>query len=245
MSRFTRLLATAGTSALLLTAVGAPASAIPEEPRPLPGATITVVQGIPGNVDICVGGKEIASDVPFGQWATRADVEPRTYKVRVFRPDPRTCAGDKIMGRKVELWPGRDMSMVLKLGRPRVVMFENGEFGPDVADGPGSYVPVALRHAARARDVEMQFGYSMPVPPEIFIADEPGMEPWNAGDEAFIGMPTEIRLMVGARRDGERLVRPKPVRLIAGKMHEVYLVGSNKATYRWVVVRRPMGFFPI
>ena len=243
MSFVPKLLATTASVALGLTAIAAPAAAVTLPPEPTT-ATVTVVQGIPGNVDICVGGKEIASDVAFGKWASRTVEKLRVYKVRVFRPDPRACAGKKLISRKVELTAGRDVSLVLKLGSPRVVMFENPPMRI-AADGPylpNDYAVVALRHAARAREVGMRFGYSKPIPPLMAEELPPRELGWNAGDEQWLEMPSTLDLMVAATRlsSGERLVKSKSVNLSGGKYHEVYLVGWNKATYKWVVVRRPL-----
>ena len=88
----------------------------------------------------------------------------------------------------------------------------------------------------------MRFGYSLPIPPAL--ADEPRPQEfgWNAGDEQWMEMPSYVDLMVAAKRlsSGERLVKSKLVNLSGGKYHEVYLVGWNKATYKWVVVRRQL-----
>ncbi len=243
MSFVPKLLATTASVALGLTAIAAPAAAVVLPPERTT-ATVTVVQGIPGNVDICVGGKEVASDVAFGKWASRTVETLRVYKVRVFRPDPRACAGTKLISRKVDLTAGRDVSLVLKLGSPRVVMFENPplRIAADVPELPADFAFVSLRHAARARDVAMNLGYSFPVPPLLAGEPLPVEYGWNAGDEQWLEMPAMLDVLVAAKRlsSGERLLKTKAINLSGGKYHEVYLVGWNKASYRWVVVRRPL-----
>ncbi len=242
-----RFVTAASAAALLVTALASPAAAVDVLPPDLPDARVTVVQGISGAVDICVGGKEIKSGVKFSKWAT-ATVSPRVYRIRVFRPDDRTCAGKKIIDRKVNLFPNRDVTLILKSGKPRVRLFDNNLMRPADLPEP-EWVPVAVRHAARAYRIEMTVGIGVDVPPIGPVAPPIGIsgtgsvfgEPWSSGDQIATMAPDLLDVFVVAHRGTppRQIVRAKMVDLKPGKSHEIYLVGWNRESYRWVVIRRP------
>ena len=243
-----RVLTVIGAAALLITASATPTVAVDVPPPDPPDARITVVQGVPGAVDICVGGREIRSGVKFGKWATTT-VSPRVYRIRVFRPDDRNCAGKKIIDRKVNLFPNRDVTLILKLGKPRVRLFDNNLIGPAGELPEPEWVPVAVRHAARAYKIEMTVGIGVDVPPVGPVVPPVGTsgtasvfgEPWSSGDQIATMAPDLLDVFVVAHRGTPplQIVQAKMVDLKPGRSHEIYLVGWNRETYRWVVIRRP------
>ncbi|MFV2063118.1 MAG: hypothetical protein ACC726_06335 [Chloroflexota bacterium] len=244
MPRSSRVLASAAVAALAITALGAPAAAEP----PLE-TSVTVVQGFPGRIDVCIGGKEVASNLRFGKSLTTI-IEPGRLRVKVFKADARKCRGRLIVTRRVLLEQGSDTTFAVKKQRPNLLVFRNMFMAtPDVDELELMWVPFALRHAARARDTEMTMGIGIDVPPneEIVPLSNGSIfdAPWGPGDELIVPVPDILDVFMSARNasTNKRLLDARVIDIKPTKRYEVYLVGYRN-NYRWVVVKKPFEALP-
>lgn len=231
------------SASLVVGVLAAPVAAVvEEEPGPVVGperrASVTLLNGKPGAVDVCVGRSEVASGLRFTRW-TGTKVDAGVVKVRFFQARAGACKGRAIAVRRLTLKGGEDLTLVLKLGRPRVVVFENGRDLDSVLGSPDRHA-AALRHAARARDVDFEPGCWHAGATLTRV----GPDPKNAGDHVYVcGADEDMEFGFRATRlrDQAELVKERVQDLRVGHRYEIYLVGWNRASYRFVVVKRKSG----
>ena len=218
------------STALLVTAIGAPASAV------LGKGTIGIINGIPGQrVDICIKGKEIRSRVPYGGRAFRTLTEGSKL-IKIFKPDRRKCKGVKVAQKRIELAAGDDWTIVINRHSPKLTMFANTGLGTIPPDGPdfaSSFI--AFRHAAELGAVNFHFATFSETP------IGPSVDPlWHQGDQVTggIGPGGSLRLRATRPEKTKTLVKSNFILLKPGRRYEWYLLGTKAKNAKLIVWSR-------
>jgi hypothetical protein len=246
MHRFKTCLIVGAAAALAITTSAAPASAAVSK------GAIAVVNGIPGTkVDICINGREIKSRVKYGRRAFKL-MTPGSKTLKVFKVDPRRCRGTKLGQKRFTLaanqrnTPDGDLTIIVTKRRPKVVIFENGEYGqiPPTGD-PLGYGIIFWRHAADLGPVDFRVRRWRP-DPEFPL--RPAADPFTKGDENFAagGVPDPI-WQVRATRVGETdsIAGPTKVAVADEHRYEVILLGTRPRNAKFVVLDRIVsGYVP-
>ena len=238
MHRIRKSIVAASLTALAVSALAAPSSAI------VGTGTIGVVNGIPGQrVDICINGKEVRSSVKYGG---------RTYKtmnsgiksIKIFKADPRKCKGVKVAQKAFDLGAFADWTLVVNKQSPKWVEFDNAGLGV-IGSGGVAYPGVALfawRHAADLGDVTFKY---QQLNPENPIGPAPAVtDPvWVEGDDFRIndysvGFGFSLRAM---RPDKQKTIaKSAMVILQESRRYEWYLLGTKPKNAKFIVWERPV-----
>lgn len=193
---------------------------------------IVFVQGRPGvRVDVCVGGREIVSALPYGHAAARV-VAIGARRFTFLRAADGRCQGERIVGWYRMVAPGSDTTVALARETPRVVVFaDDHDYAPD----PGSS-RLVMRNAS---DLGMvTFRYTLdpgtvwhPTPTVIDDGFEKGAwggANWTPGLEPI--------WWVERSSDGTALGSALTLMTKADTRHEVVLVGTTPRNARLVRV---------
>ena len=232
MHRIRKSIVAASLTALAVSALAAPSSAI------VGTGTIGVVNGIPGQrVDICINGKEVRSSVKYGG---------RTYKtmnsgiksIKIFKADPRKCKGVKVAQTIIDLGALADRTIVINKQAPKVVDFDNVGLGTIPPDG--TPLPVAIfvwRHAADLGTVNFLYRGWMAIP-ETPVG--PAANPlWQEGNQVYSSSsPDSIWQLRITRPEQTKTLAVKKVTYKESRRYEWYLLGTKAKNAKLVVWER-------
>jgi hypothetical protein len=199
---------------------------------------VTLVNGIPGvRVDICIGGKETKSRLPYGAKVQRS-LLPGTKTVKVYKADPRKCKGKVLAKRSLTVAADADLTLVATRFAPKFVTFDN-------TATPGASpqsANVFLRHAADLGPATMGFFYQigLPLAPAAYPT-------FSKGGQTLIEI-AGISIRSCAQRAGNAFASSRWVDLpftnnvtdTFGNRHiEFILVGTNVKNAKFAVIDRP------
>lgn len=126
MKRSMHLISAGLATALAIGALAVPTAAATK-------GRLAVIQGRPGVVtELCVNGKEVKSAFAYGAaWVSRLGSGQKTIKLR--KKSPRTCKGDVLATKNLQLANDDDWVIVFTKMNPRVVTFDKTTkpFTPD------------------------------------------------------------------------------------------------------------------
>jgi hypothetical protein len=226
MRQLRRILLIVGAATLLGAVLGAPVTAA--------GGRILFVQGRPGtSVDICVGGKEVASGLEYGAHRARF-VAAGSTRLRFTKAAPGACTGGQLAARRFEVGPGSDTTIVLTRDAPKLVVYPQT---PSPARGPsvGTFV---LRHAADTGRAGFRFTTDETIP----WYPEPAVDaPFRKGDWGIGTAVAGLRMFWWAHRPPEQTVIAGTVELVVegATRHELILVGTVLGNLRLLRIDSP------
>ena len=231
MRRFRDLIIVAAVVALALSSIGAPVSAAGK-------GKIAFVNGWPGKiVDLCINNREVKSNVRYGQIVYRTlSGGFKTFKV--YKKDPRSCRGQLLGKQSFGLPGGSDHTIVLTRFAPRILNFDNEDFGAIV---PGNYSQWFWRNASDIPSVSLDLDFDFPTPGPTAPAVDP---PWTKGDQFFFPFlvpPGSLLVATTAWSIADTLISlGKPdARLVENLVrYEWIIVGTNQFNARHVLVQR-------
>lgn len=233
MDRIRRICLAGAVLALAATAIGAPVSALTIPPQ------LAIVQGFPGSrVDICLNGKEVRSRMRYGKKLLLSPNEG-TYKLKVFKHDPRKCKGTKIAQRTFTLGSEGDLSIVVGPGRPRVLIFDNALL-PRIG-GAADPTYIAWHQAARAPLIDFYVQFAAQVGP---YTPTVGANAYARGDWYAVPATAGAQWVIWATLDEKTKViaGPKVIDVQANRRYEQFLIGTRLRNYRIVTFSRPNYF---
>ena len=231
-----RIVGGAIAAALLVTALGAPASAAVGK------GTVAVVNGIPGErVDVCINGREIKSRLGYGGHMSKT-INPGDKLLKIYRTDPRTCRGNVLAQATFSLGippnASSDLTLVATKASPqKVVVFDNAGLGiipPDGAPYGGAFF--AWRHASGHGDVNLHYSLFNPEQPW-----HPSANPiWEKGDQYTLSSAAGYGFQVWATRPelSQTLAKSPLVVMKTDRRYEAYLLGTNRQNARFIVFSR-------
>ena len=222
------------TSAVLLTTLTVAAFAAPVAAA---NPVVNIVNGIPGmRVDICIGGKETKSGLPYGGKVQRSTL-PGTKSLKVYKQDPRKCRGTLLAQRSLTVAADDDLTLVATRFAPKFVTFDN------TALGSTNYLAeLSFRHAADLGPVTMGWAIQ-----SIQGLTPAAYTPFSKGDQFFFES-ANLTVRAIAQRAGKTFETSRWVDLplisavtdTFGNRHiEFILVGTNVKNARFVVIDRP------
>lgn len=193
---------------------------------------LAFVNGIPGKVlDVCVGSKELKSDLRYGRWfeATLGNGE-RVVKFR--KASPGKCKGATLARKPLELEADVDGTIVATARSPKVVSFNN-----KLAPAPtGNTNWMAVRHAADVGSVVFAITSGSTLVPAAPPAAFAKGDQWKSSFGASANLP----ILFSAFKPDKASPFSGPVQVLTfeGRRHEVILVGSRVANARFVTIVR-------
>jgi hypothetical protein len=238
MDRLRTFLVGGALTALATIALALPATAADTE------GTLAFVNGIPGKrVDVCLNGKEIKSNLPYGGKVFKDVVGVGQKTLKFTERDPRTCRGRQVAQDSFYLDNGNDVTIVVTKSAPlRVVYFYNqepflGEIPPLGAPSGASFL--TWRNAS-AMAVNFRIRFYAPTPENGSVV--PNADALYAKGQQFRGdTDTEVGYILQVRARLPEAVDTLAVlrsELVASHRHEWILVGSNPGNARFVFLDR-------
>jgi hypothetical protein len=224
-------------AALAITALAAPAAAADTT------GTLAIVNGIPGaKVDVCIGGKELRSKLSYGGVYRKNVISVGSKRLKFYKKDPRTCRGQLLGSKLINVSAGTDLTIVVTRKAPKVVVFDNASplYMGEVPPRGAPYPATAFISWASAADFDTNFIYTLysaTVGPSPWA---PAANPvWSKGDRYTEGIePIYIAKLMATMPDDPAAVSVRSRELEASRRHEWVLVGTNKSNAKFVLVDR-------
>ena len=200
---------------------------------------VMFVNGWPGKrIDVCVGGKEVKSALPYGKQVFRKVAAGNTT-IKAYRKDARTCRGTLLAKRSFDLPGGSDLSIVITSGAGQVQIFDNAGLGVL----PAAPIAIVVRSAADFPAAIKRFGTDAPTP------WSPAADPiWTKGSQYVLvgnATPDYLLTLLATEPDSSTAVAG-PITIqyptVDQKRFEIYLLGSAPANARLLVVSRAATF---
>jgi hypothetical protein len=232
LDRLRTFLISGALTALATTAIAGPAIGADTE------GTLAIVNGIPGKrIDVCVNGKEIKSNLPYGGKVLKDVVGTGPTNLKFYEHDPRRCRGHQVGREILNLAPADDLTIVATKNDPKVVIFVNlgyGEIPP-----AGTMYPVARiiwRHAAET-PVTFRFRSWVPDPetPVNLAADPVSTKGQEAATTAAQSIIIQFRVTLP---DDPDTIAVKRAEMEASHRYEWILVGSKPGNAKFVFLDR-------
>ncbi len=236
MQRLRSLAIGLAATALLIGAMGAPATAAT-------GATVAVVHGIPGvKVDVCVNGAVLVKDFKYAQKVVLDNALPAgKYKFVVkLAKNAKTCQGATVIKQKVTLTGAENLTVVAAYvkGEPGFRIFDHLDA---LAASPVStsvdISGIIMAHASRAGKVD---AFASLIIPEAFPASKatfPGLKRGKS-DGLVIGGPTyDWVTWFSEPGKTKPFIGPKYKNTRSGQLNHYVLVGDAASNYTIVFFR--------
>jgi hypothetical protein len=233
VNRFRAVVVASAVVALMVSALGAPVAVGASG-----WAEVVIVNGIPGtNIDICLNGKEVRSGLPYGSKIVKKRIA-RTQELKVYKADPRRCAGTKLARKSIPLVRDDDKTIVVTKNKPRkVLVFDNDFFPPGSTGASG---PLVMRHAADLGTVRFVGQTTLVHPGPFSHANVPE---WSKGHEGTRGIPVVPGLSMAVlhveRLSSRVIAGPVTAHLPGSYRHEWILVGTKARNAKIVSFKRP------
>lgn len=231
-----KLMLGSAAAALAITALAAPAAAADTT------GTLAIVNGIPGTkVDVCIGGKELRSKLGYGGVYRKNVISVGSKRLKFYKKDPRTCRGQLLGSKLINVSAGTDLTIVVTRKAPKVVVFDNagplymGEIPPRGAPYLNSFFSWAS-----AADFDTNFIYTLYGVVEGPAPFGPAANPvWSKGDRYTQSVdPIYIMKLTATLPEDPTTVTERLRDLQASRRHEWVLVGTNKSNAKFVLVDR-------
>jgi hypothetical protein len=215
MRHFRALVMTGAAVALLGAALSAPASAAN-------AGKITFVQGTPRTkIDVCVGNKEVVSNLAYGKYKVRL-VSPGNKVIRFAKAAPGTCSGNKVASLVRTVAAGDNTDIVLTRFAPKLVIFDdNNLYAP-----PAGYGRILIRHAA---DIGAA-GFRRSTDEGVPWYPSPTVDaPFNKGQWGGGNWSADTRMIWWVHQPPAQTAIAGPVELVVedGVRHEYFLLGTT------------------
>jgi hypothetical protein len=220
-----RILLTVAATALAIGTLAVPAQAAGS-------ATLFVAHGIPGaTVDVCANGAEIKSNFKYGR-QFKAELPDGTYRVKVFRADPRPCKGTKVIDQQLALIGGQNVTAVawLDKGAPALDVFINNL----VLNDPFR-ASVTIRHVAKAPTLDFYLAGTL-----LGTVPEPSFRIPRGEDVTGVEVADRMYAYWATRvGDYSVLIGPELRLLEESFAYHIHVVGTKANNYRFIVTRQP------
>jgi hypothetical protein len=211
---------------VLLTAAGAAVAA--------GEGTILFVQGRPGvSVDICVGGREVASKLAYGDHRLQ-QLGAGTVRLRFTEAAPGACTGRLLASRRRAVTADTIRTVVLTRYAPRLVVYPatpRGGSGPQL----GTFV---LRHASDIGKAGFRYTSDESIPWYPYPAAE---APFSKGDWGIGTVVAGVRMYWWADRPPSRAAIAGPVEIVIqpSTRIELLLLGTAVGNLKLIRIDTP------
>ncbi len=201
LHRTRNLIIACAAAALAISALGAPVAAAGS-------GKMTVVQGRPGQVDVCVNNKEVKSGAIYGSAFART-FGTGQKRITVFKKNYRKCGGVKVASRLVKFPNGSDLTIVVTKFNPKIMVFDNKKPIDMTETTGGGWI--VTRHASDIGPASFKY------------AINPSLTPWTpSADPQFVkgqGVK-QAHSIVGSKSPGRcDTARPSGPGRILGPVH--------------------------